>query len=253
MRHDEPTGDEPPVWRPVLREDLAAIDAIGAQLHPLLTERPEIFAEKCRLFPEGCMALADAAGIAGYGICHPWMLNDIPPLDSFLVALPRDADCIFIHDVAVLPRARGRKAAHAYVEHVAKLAREIMAARQRRTRRRHQASRDRDQVAGLDAGRIAPGEAHAKRRLFGTKPFGLADPQDEARPPWRRRYISSIVPVNLSTCGRSRTSAARSAERRVAEGKPQAMAAAVRAAPNATGRRRSAIARMTAAAAISAA
>ena len=124
MRHDEPTGDEPPVWRPVLREDLAAIDAIGAQLHPLLTERPEIFAEKCRLFPEGCMALADAAGIAGYGICHPWMLNDIPPFDSFLVALPHDADCIFIHDVAVLPRARGRKAAHTYVEHVAKLARE---------------------------------------------------------------------------------------------------------------------------------
>jgi ribosomal protein S18 acetylase RimI-like enzyme len=108
----------------MLREDLAAIDAIGAELHPLLSERPEVFAEKLRLFPQGSMALVDAAGIAGYGLCHPWRLNDIPPLDSFLVALPRDADCMFIHDVAVLPRARGRRAADAYVEHVCKLARE---------------------------------------------------------------------------------------------------------------------------------
>ena len=55
---------------------------------------------------------------------HPWHLNKIPPLDTFLKVLPSQPDCIFIHDVVVLPRARGHGAAEKFVEIVADVARE---------------------------------------------------------------------------------------------------------------------------------
>lgn len=96
-----------PHWRPARASDLAAICAIAARIHPDLPERSEVFAEKMRLCPDGCRVLVANDIIAGYGLAHPWTLNQIPPLDDFLVRLPENADCLYIHDVAVLPEFRG--------------------------------------------------------------------------------------------------------------------------------------------------
>ena len=85
------------------------------EVHPALPERPEVFAEKLRLYSPGCRKLVLRGRIVGYGIAHPWMLDAIPPLDAFLVALPPAPQCLYIHDVAVLPAARGRGAAQRYV------------------------------------------------------------------------------------------------------------------------------------------
>jgi GNAT superfamily N-acetyltransferase len=52
----------------------------------------------------------------GYGLSHPRKLNCIPPLDSFLKTIPSDADCLYVHDVAVLPEVRGHGYAESYVE-----------------------------------------------------------------------------------------------------------------------------------------
>jgi GNAT superfamily N-acetyltransferase len=98
------------------------MNAMADRIHADLPERPEVFAEKIQLFPEGCFVLAADTQIAGYGLSHPWMLDDIPPLDRFLGRIPAAADCLFIHDVVVLPEARGRRAGAALIDIFAALA-----------------------------------------------------------------------------------------------------------------------------------
>jgi GNAT superfamily N-acetyltransferase len=104
-------------WTGAARADLAAISAIAARIHAELPERPEVFEERWRFYPAGCQVLSDRSGrIAGYGLSFPWKLRAIPPLDKLLGRLPEDADCLYVHDVAVLPEARGQRAAQFYIE-----------------------------------------------------------------------------------------------------------------------------------------
>lgn len=111
-----------PHWRRAHAGDLLAISTIAARIHPDLPERPEVFAEKMRLYPDGCRVLAASADVAGYGLAHPWVQHHIPPLDDFLDKLPNTADCLYVHDVAVLPDFRG-DVARAYVATIEGLAR----------------------------------------------------------------------------------------------------------------------------------
>lgn len=111
-------------WRGADASDLDGMLAVQARVHTLVQERREVFADKLSLFPEGCLVLADADGrCQGYGLTHPWLLGEAPPLDALLDGVPEGADCLFIHDVALLPEARGQGAARAYVDHVARAAR----------------------------------------------------------------------------------------------------------------------------------
>ena len=96
---------------------MEAVAVIAARLHPALPERIGVLAEKQRLFPAGCRKLAAGGAMCGYALAHPWMLAQPPALDAFLGGLPAAADCLFIHDVAVLPEARGRGVAAAYLAH----------------------------------------------------------------------------------------------------------------------------------------
>jgi len=111
-----------PHWRPARISDLAAISAIAARIHLDLPERPEVFAEKMRLYPDGCCVFVVNDAIAGYGLAHPWRQHQVPPLDGFLQKLPEDADCLYVHDVAVLPGFRGGVAS-GYVAAIERLAR----------------------------------------------------------------------------------------------------------------------------------
>jgi GNAT superfamily N-acetyltransferase len=111
-----------PHWRPARASDLPAMSVIAARIHPDLPERPEVFAEKMRLYPDGCRVLAARDAIAGYGLSHPWKRQQIPPLDGFLERLPEDADCLYVHDVAVLPDFRGG-VARDYIATIEELAR----------------------------------------------------------------------------------------------------------------------------------
>jgi hypothetical protein len=100
------SGTEVPIWRSAKSDDLEMINRIADMIHVDLPERPEVFAEKLQLFPQGCFALVQNGAVVGYGVSHPWQLNSIPPLDTFLGALPASPECLFIHDVVVLPQAR---------------------------------------------------------------------------------------------------------------------------------------------------
>lgn len=113
-----------PKWRPTTAIDLDAIEKIANVVHPDLSESREVFAEKLRLFPEGCFVLAKDGAVLGYAFVHPWLVNDIPKLNEFLLRVPSRPDCLLIHDVAVLQQARGKGASKALLEPIAKLAKE---------------------------------------------------------------------------------------------------------------------------------
>ncbi len=112
----------PAAWRDAAQGDVAAISAIERAVHTLGAERPAVFREKIRLFGAGCRVLETERSIIGYGIAYPWRLDDVPQLDRFLGEIPPDADCLFVHDVAILPAARGKGAARGFIDHAARLA-----------------------------------------------------------------------------------------------------------------------------------
>jgi ribosomal protein S18 acetylase RimI-like enzyme len=109
-------------WCIATADDLPAINRIAGEVHASLPERPEVFAEKQTLFPEGCFVLVEKRAVVGYGLCHPWTLNNIPDLDAFLSRVPQSPECLFIHDVAMLPHARRRGASRALLDRIVALA-----------------------------------------------------------------------------------------------------------------------------------
>lgn len=111
-----------PHWRHARATDIEAISAIAAQIHSELPERGDVLSEKIRLYPDGCRVLATGNEIAGYGLAHPWMQQQIPPLDDFLGQIPDAADCLYVHDVAVMPDVRGGMA-RAYITEIEQLSR----------------------------------------------------------------------------------------------------------------------------------
>lgn len=113
---------EQPVWAPLSPDDIEKVDQIANKIHVGLPERRDVFVEKIRLFRPGCSKLILDSDIVGYGISHPWRLYSIPPLDQFLGSIPENSDCVYIHDVAVLPNARGYNASARYIEIVRSVA-----------------------------------------------------------------------------------------------------------------------------------
>lgn len=89
--------------------DLAAVVAVADVVHVNYPEDPAVFANRLELFAPGCLMAEDDGEILGYCIAHPGTIGVPPPLDTVLAALPAAADCLYIHDVALLPAARGRK------------------------------------------------------------------------------------------------------------------------------------------------
>lgn len=87
--------------------DLPAVLAVAAVVHPDYPEDEAVFAERLRLFPDGCLVLAGDGGLRGYVVSHPWHRAAPPALNSLLGGLPVQVGCFYIHDLALLPAARG--------------------------------------------------------------------------------------------------------------------------------------------------
>ena len=108
---------------PLLFHDLDRLNAVAQGIHPGLPERPAVFAEKIGLFPEGCRKFLWQGQMLGYGIAHPWQRDAIPPLDAFLRTLPSNPDCLYLHDVALAPEARGKGGLQRYMDYIKGVAR----------------------------------------------------------------------------------------------------------------------------------
>ncbi len=120
------TMDSPAArWRAMRPEDVPNVAAIAATIHPRFFEDAEVFAERQRLFPAGAMLLERHGLAAGYALSHPWRLGELPRLNSLLGAIPQDASTYYIHDLALLPEARGERAAGELVGSIEALARSL--------------------------------------------------------------------------------------------------------------------------------
>ncbi|CAJ2506280.1 Uu.00g004100.m01.CDS01 [Anthostomella pinea] len=96
-------------WREMAAGDIEGLMRVAEVVHPGLPESDQVFAERVKLFPEGCLALVnDDEEVCGYAISHPIRNRQPPALDSLLGEVASDADQYYIHDVAILPKFRGR-------------------------------------------------------------------------------------------------------------------------------------------------
>lgn len=88
--------------------DLPAVTGIAAQVHPAYPEDAYVFAERLTLHSAGCHVLADGDELlVGYVMSHPWLFMEPPALNARLGQLPDRPTTYFLHDIAILPRARG--------------------------------------------------------------------------------------------------------------------------------------------------
>jgi GNAT superfamily N-acetyltransferase len=111
-------------WRAMTAADLVAVAALSTRIHPNYPERPEVLAEKFRLFPRGCFTLVDGGDIRGYCFSHPWKAGTPPSLDTLLGAMPGDADSYFIHDLTLDASMRKRNLAARLVPALVQAARD---------------------------------------------------------------------------------------------------------------------------------
>lgn len=110
-------------WRPMREADLPAVLAIATLVHPAYPEDESGTRERLALAPQGCFCLAEGHELSGYLVSHPWMLFDVPALNTRLGDLPDTVDLWYLHDLALLPLARGSGAAGLIVGELAQAAR----------------------------------------------------------------------------------------------------------------------------------
>jgi ribosomal protein S18 acetylase RimI-like enzyme len=95
--------------------DLPRVAGLAAQVHAAYPEDAAVFAERLRLYPTGCHACEAGGRLIGYVLSHPWRDRAAPALNSLLGALPASPATYYIHDLALLPEARGAGAGSAIV------------------------------------------------------------------------------------------------------------------------------------------
>lgn len=94
---------------PMQEADLDRVLAIQAQTYrPDFHEERPLFAEKLRLYPQGCWMAWSNALPAAYLVSHPWSQDRIVALHAILRHLPQKPDCYYIHDLSVSPTFHGR-------------------------------------------------------------------------------------------------------------------------------------------------
>lgn len=103
-------------WRLLQETDLTAVVEIADTVHVGYPEDEEVLREKFDLYPKGCFLLEIDRQAIGYFISHPWIFKQLPALNKKLGALPEQPTTYYIHDIALLPAARGTGASSAIMK-----------------------------------------------------------------------------------------------------------------------------------------
>ena len=110
--------------RLITRAELPQVLRIQKESYPLpLIESEDSFARKVTLFPEGCLGGFEGQRLVAYLFTHPWISGAIVTLNDGMTGAPHEANCLYIHDLAVLRPWRGRGVAHALLKRAAQVAR----------------------------------------------------------------------------------------------------------------------------------
>jgi GNAT superfamily N-acetyltransferase len=105
--------------------DLSAITAVQRECYrDELIENEITFRKKIEGFPRGCLGLDRDGRIGGYVFCQPWRFGEVVPLDDSAGTVPPGSDCLYIHDLSVIPAWRGTGAAKELLDGVFGLAAE---------------------------------------------------------------------------------------------------------------------------------
>jgi ribosomal protein S18 acetylase RimI-like enzyme len=111
-------------WRAMTVRDIAEVQRISDLIHPDYPERDDVVTEKLMLAPSSHFIAEDGEGtVRGYAVAYPWIADDMPKLDVFIRKLPDKPEVLYIHDVALLPSARGGPLVPDLLKRLSKVAR----------------------------------------------------------------------------------------------------------------------------------
>ena len=88
--------------------DLKRVVDIAGVCYPNHPEDMDIFVERLRLFPAGCLVLAGEDAVEGYVLSYPWRADAAPPLNALILAVPPEPEAYYLHDLALMPAVRGQ-------------------------------------------------------------------------------------------------------------------------------------------------
>lgn len=110
--------------RPMQAEDLPDIMTIQREVYSdELQETPEVIAQRLAQTPDLALVAEDAQGICGYLFSYRSRRGAITPLDGLFIE-PANSDCLYLHDLAVAPRAAQRGIGPSLVKRKLKIARQ---------------------------------------------------------------------------------------------------------------------------------
>ena len=109
------------MWRKMLIEDIPYVYNIATDIWTIHKDSQIIYENKFCSFPEGCYVYDDNAPIVadllhsvtspvnpikGYIISHPYNISYPPKINTLLPKV--EINCLFIHDIVIVPEYRGR-------------------------------------------------------------------------------------------------------------------------------------------------
>ncbi|CAN7383419.1 GNAT family N-acetyltransferase [Massilia sp. LjRoot122] len=99
-------------------EDLDAVLAVQAACYPpSMQEAAAVLRARMRAAGDSCVVAEDGNGMCGYLFAYPSRLGLVTPLGAEF-APACDADTLYLHDLAVAPRAHGRGLARRMAGHL---------------------------------------------------------------------------------------------------------------------------------------
>jgi len=95
--------------RKLTLEELGKIFLIQSKCYSKnFIESIETFKRLIEIYPEGCIGAEIDDIPVGYIFTHPWIRSSVVKLNGKKLNLPKEPDCMCIHDMAVDPKFRGR-------------------------------------------------------------------------------------------------------------------------------------------------
>lgn len=108
----------PPRLRAMLPTDLDAVLAVQAACYPpSMREAAAVVLGRMRAAAASCAVAEDEKGVCGYLFAYPSRLGRLTSLGADFRPAP-DADTLYLHDLAVAPRAHGFKLGRKLVVHL---------------------------------------------------------------------------------------------------------------------------------------
>jgi len=113
-----------PIIRPMQRSDLPAILSIQKMVYQSCFHEDFVaFQSKYTVSGDTCFLAEYNGKAAGYVFSLPICGYDLPPLNVEIAALPTNPDRLYLHDMALLPEARGQGLAAGLLQEVIRAAR----------------------------------------------------------------------------------------------------------------------------------